>query len=80
MLLADEPSGNLDSTSSQEIMTILQKLNSDDGMTVVIVTHDTEVTNHTNRVVSVRDGVVVDDSAVPKPAAAGSSAWAGGRE
>lgn len=80
VLLADEPSGNLDSTSSQEIMTLLQKLNSDDGMTVVIVTHDIEVTNHTNRVISVRDGVVVADSAVPKTVAAGSSAWTGGRE
>ena len=80
VLLADEPSGNLDSTSSQEIMTILQRLNSDDGMTVVIVTHDTEVANHTNRVVSVRDGVVVDDSAVPKPMEAGRSIWEGGAE
>jgi ABC-type lipoprotein export system ATPase subunit len=49
-------------------------------MTVVVVTHDTEVANHTNRVVSVRDGVVVDDSAVPKPMEAGRSIWEGGSE
>ena len=60
-------------------MTILQKLNSEDGMTVVIVTHDSEIANHTRRVVSVRDGVVVDDSAVSRPVQAGRSIWEGGR-
>ena len=61
ILLADEPTGNLDSRSSEEIMAILQRLNRDDGMTVIVVTHDPEVAAETRRIVSMRDGVVVSD-------------------
>ena len=62
ILLADEPTGNLDSRSSEEIMAILKRLNRDDGMTVIIVTHDPEVGDQTHRVISMRDGVVVSDN------------------
>ena len=60
-MLADEPTGNLDSRSSEEIMAILQRLNRDDGMTIIVVTHDPEVAAETRRIVSMRDGVVISD-------------------
>jgi putative ABC transport system ATP-binding protein len=66
LILADEPTGNLDSKSSTEIIAMLQSLNEDDGKTLVIVTHDPEVAAATKRVVSFRDGLVVDDSPVEK--------------
>ena len=59
LLLADEPTGNLDSQSSEEIMYLLNSLNENDGMTVIIVTHDLEIAKHTRRVISVRDGLIV---------------------
>jgi putative ABC transport system ATP-binding protein len=67
ILLADEPTGNLDSRSSEEIMGILQALNRDEGITVIIVTHEPDIGEHTNRVVSMRDGQIVDDIAVANP-------------
>ena len=67
LLLADEPTGNLDSRSGVEIMAILQRLNRDEGMTVLIVTHDPDVASHTGRVVSMLDGVVVSDEPVDEP-------------
>ena len=64
LILADEPTGNLDSHSSNEIVAILQDLNKVDNLTVVIVTHDLEVANCTDRIISMRDGRIIDDSRV----------------
>ncbi|MCH8205678.1 MAG: ABC transporter ATP-binding protein [Chloroflexi bacterium] len=67
LLLADEPTGNLDSRSSEEIVAILQGLNRDEDMTVVIVTHDADIAAHTHRIISMLDGVITGDEPVPEP-------------
>ena len=61
LLMADEPTGNLDSASSVEIMTLFRDLNRDYGITVVIVTHDTDVAAWTERIVTFHDGLIIDD-------------------
>jgi putative ABC transport system ATP-binding protein len=66
IILADEPTGNLDSRSSAEILAIFQRLN-DQGKTVVMVTHEPDVAEHCRRIVRMRDGVVSDDELVPEP-------------
>ena len=62
-LLADEPTGNLDSRNGAEVMRILEELNTDRGVAVVLVTHDDEVAGRARRQVRVRDGLVERDSA-----------------
>jgi putative ABC transport system ATP-binding protein len=61
IILADEPTGNLDSKSGEEIMQILLELNDSHGTTLIFVTHDPEVSSHTNRVISLLDGKIVQD-------------------
>jgi len=60
IILADEPTGNLDSRSSHEIIAILEELNREDGITIVLVTHDREIAAHTQRIIFLRDGQIVD--------------------
>ena len=79
ILLADEPTGNLDSRSSAEIMAILQKLNREEGLTVLIVTHEPNIAAHTRRIVTTLDGRVVDDSPVEEPLSAYPSGREGGQ-
>jgi len=67
ILLADEPTGNLDSKSSSEIISLLQTLNKDEGLTVVVVTHEADIAAHTQRIVFMLDGLIVTDEAVDKP-------------
>ena len=62
ILLADEPTGNLDSRSGEEIMQILNELNSD-GISVIIVTHDADIASRADRIVTMRDGLIVSDTA-----------------
>ena len=64
ILLADEPTGNLDSQSSEEIMGIITGLNKDEGLTVILVTHERDIASQAGRVVSMLDGRVVSDSSV----------------
>jgi putative ABC transport system ATP-binding protein len=64
IILADEPTGALDTRTGEEIMGIFQRLNSEQGITVILVTHDPEVAQHACRVISVRDGLVANDEAV----------------
>jgi len=62
LLLADEPTGNLDSKSGGSLMDLLTELNEDDGLTIVMVTHDPAVSARARRVVSMMDGRVQDDT------------------
>jgi putative ABC transport system ATP-binding protein len=73
MILADEPTGNLDSRSGTEVMQIFQRLNREQGITVVFVTHDPWIARHTGRVVMLRDGRVIADRAIPTPLVAGEA-------
>ena len=61
ILLADEPTGNLDSRTSVEIMDILQRLNEDEGLTVVLVTHEMDIANYAQRALEFRDGKMRKD-------------------
>lgn len=61
IILADEPTGNLDSGSSSEIMAIFQSLNKEHGITVIFVTHEPDIAAYTRRVLRMRDGLLVDD-------------------
>ena len=59
----DEPTGNLDSDTSAEVMDVLTSLNRDHGQTFVIVTHDSEVSSRAHRIIRMKDGLVLDESA-----------------
>jgi len=60
IVLADEPTGNLDTKNSEIVLGMLHQLNKDLGQTIVMITHNPEATAHCNRVVHMRDGVIVD--------------------
>lgn len=60
VLLADEPTGNLDSTTTREIMDIFTRLNRD-GQTIIMVTHEDEVASYARRIVRLRDGLIIED-------------------
>ncbi len=65
LILADEPTGNLDTKTSEEVMGVFQKLN-DEGKTVVLITHESDIAEHARRIVVFRDGHVVEDRPVEK--------------
>jgi ABC-type lipoprotein export system ATPase subunit len=58
LLLADEPTGNLDSKTSEEILEMFQRLNAEEGITVILVTHDAGVARHARRVIHIKDGLI----------------------
>ena len=63
ILMADEPTGNLDTKTSREVMQLFRELNEQDGLTLIVVTHDPEVAKHSKRIIVLRDGLVVEDTA-----------------
>ncbi len=63
ILLCDEPTGNLDSRTSKEIIQLFRDLNEQAGITVIVVTHDQDVARHAKRIIALRDGEIVADTA-----------------
>jgi putative ABC transport system ATP-binding protein len=74
MLLADEPTGALDSHTSQEIMAIFQRLNREHGLTIVLVTHEADIAAFAGRIITFRDGQVVADGRSPPNSTLAASA------
>jgi len=67
IILADEPTGNLDSRSGEEIMAIFQRLNAERGITIILVTHEHDIARHARRIMRIADGRVVEDQPVSTP-------------
>jgi|SRR5581483_6219964 putative ABC transport system ATP-binding protein len=65
LILADEPTGALDTRTSEEIMAIFQRLNRERGLTVILVTHEADIARHTRRILHIRDGQISADEPVP---------------
>jgi macrolide transport system ATP-binding/permease protein len=80
LLLADEPTGNLDTKTSKEIMQTLTDLNRERGVTIIVVTHETDIAAFADRVLTMRDGQIISDERrqrtpkAPRPTAAASAA------
>jgi putative ABC transport system ATP-binding protein len=72
ILLADEPTGNLDSLTSEEILRMFQDLNLREGLTIILVTHDPEVARHAQRIIHIKDGLIEDGANGSASAQAGS--------
>jgi putative ABC transport system ATP-binding protein len=64
LVLADEPTGNLDSRTSVEVMSVFQRLNREAGITIVLVTHEPDIAQYAKRVVVVRDGLIRNDQPI----------------
>jgi macrolide transport system ATP-binding/permease protein len=63
LLLADEPTGNLDSRTTEEVLRLLQQLNEEEGLTIILVTHDENVARHAGRIIRMKDGRIVEEGA-----------------
>jgi ABC-type lipoprotein export system ATPase subunit len=62
VVFADEPTGNLDSTTSEEVLKMLENLNRKEGITIIVVTHDPNIAKHTQRQINIKDGLIVDSN------------------
>ncbi|HYQ93127.1 MAG TPA: ABC transporter permease [Candidatus Competibacteraceae bacterium] len=88
LLFADEPTGNLDSRTSEEVLRLFQQLNAEEGVTIILVTHDEHVARYAKRTIRIRDGTIVTEGAIStlSQAETGTTAsppnwreWQGGR-
>lgn len=79
IILADEPTGNLDSRSSRDVLDILCELNRAEGITVVVVTHEHDIANRAQRIFALRDGRIVNEKRVTQPTPPNSRPSQGGR-
>jgi putative ABC transport system ATP-binding protein len=61
LILADEPTGNLDSEASREIMEILKRLNAEEKITIILVTHEADIASNARRIITMKDGVILSD-------------------
>jgi len=68
LLLADEPTGNLDSVNGRQVLELLLSLNRDERTTLVLVTHDRELASYASRIITLKDGLVTSDERMVKPA------------
>jgi putative ABC transport system ATP-binding protein len=75
IILADEPTGNLDSKAGAEVMGIFQRLNVEQAITVILVTHEPDIAEHCRRVVHIYDGKIRSDDQIAMPRMAGDSAY-----
>jgi putative ABC transport system ATP-binding protein len=64
VIIADEPTGNLDSTNAKELMTLLHDLHQSSGVTIIIATHDEDIASHTQRRIRLRDGSIISDTRI----------------
>ncbi len=60
IIFADEPTGNLDSKTGQDVLEMFKRLNKEEGITIIVVTHDPDIAHHMDRVIHIHDGLVVD--------------------
>jgi ABC-type lipoprotein export system ATPase subunit len=67
LLFADEPTGNLDSRTSEEILQMFQQINREEGITIILVTHDTNVARSARRTIRIKDGIIEADAAAERP-------------
>ena len=74
IVLADEPTGNLDTRTSHEIMAALRRLNRDENVTVIVVTHESDIAQYADRIITMRDGQIVSDQANHAPVAVSQGA------
>jgi ABC-type lipoprotein export system ATPase subunit len=77
LLFADEPTGNLDSHTSEEILRMFKEFNQTDGLTIIMVTHEADVARHARRIIHIHDGMIVNGEQIHRPEAGTTGAVVG---